>query len=190
MQFWANSIRPLHGVDITIRHPSMIQNPFTQLTHCPLASGEIEINSKCCGMNLSLVLVDYRYGKAGSWKNSHLNFWKDFHSSSQKEFHSGSWKYFHLVSQKESHWGSWKYTHLGPQKVARLSSRMDAHWGSRKDSLSGSCNDAHLGSSSHSNSWKDFHLVSQKDLTLGFLERCLLRFLEGLSIDTAKISNA
>jgi hypothetical protein len=53
--------RPSYGLGITIRHPGMIQYPFTWLKHCPLASGDIEINSKCCGLNFGLVLVDSRW---------------------------------------------------------------------------------------------------------------------------------
>jgi hypothetical protein len=50
-----------HSLDITIGHPGMIQDPLTWLTHCPVASGVIEINSKCCGLNFGLVLIDSRW---------------------------------------------------------------------------------------------------------------------------------
>jgi hypothetical protein len=49
------------GLDITIGHPGINQDSFTWLTHCPLASGDIEINSKCCGLKFVLVLFDSRW---------------------------------------------------------------------------------------------------------------------------------
>jgi hypothetical protein len=54
---WFDSTWPSHGLDIAIRHPGMSQDPFTWLTHCLLALGDIEINKKCCGLNFGLILA-------------------------------------------------------------------------------------------------------------------------------------
>jgi hypothetical protein len=53
--------RPSRNLNVTSGHPGMTQAQFTWLTHCPLASGDIEINSKCCGLNFSSILIESRW---------------------------------------------------------------------------------------------------------------------------------
>jgi hypothetical protein len=92
--------RLLYSLNITIGHPGMIQDPLTRRTHYPLASGVIEINSKCCGFNFSLVLIDSRW-QGRLLEGFSLKFSGEFFTLVLGGNFS---KYFHLVSQKKSHW--------------------------------------------------------------------------------------